>query len=207
MLGLPLPQTPAPLVVLALGAHSDDIEIGCGATILRLLQDRPETQVHWHVFSGQGTRAQEAQRSAGDFLKRGSTKSVSVHGYRDGFFPYTGAEIKETFEQLKAQVQPDVIFTHARHDLHQDHRLLCELTRNTWRNHLILEYEIMKYDADLGAPNVYIPVTRAQAKRKVDLLMKHFGTQRSKQWFDEETFWGLLRLRGLECNSSSKYAE
>jgi len=196
-----------PLKILALGAHSDDVEIGCGATLLRLLAERPGTEVCWVVLSGGGTREKEARASAKDFLKHAGVAQVETLTFRDGFFPYQGVEVKEYFEGLKGRFAPDVIFTHTREDLHQDHRLVCELTRNTWRNHLILEYEIPKYDGDLGRPNCYVPVSGAHAKRKAALLMKHFGTQRSKHWFDEETFLGLMRLRGVEAASATRYAE
>jgi LmbE family N-acetylglucosaminyl deacetylase len=208
MLPLMMAQAPdTPLSVLCLGAHSDDIEIGCGATLLTLLGRHSQLRVHWVVFSGGGARAREASKSARLFLRGAAEQQVLLHEFRDGFFPYCGAEIKEKFEELKQGVQPDLIFTHCRQDRHQDHRLLNELTWNTWRNHLILEYEIPKYDADLGAPNVYVPLTAQVVKRKVENLMKCFGTQRSKQWFDEETFRGLMRLRGVECASSTRYAE
>ena len=206
MLSLQLP-TDKPLKVLALGAHSDDVEIGCGATLLRLLSECPGTEVCWVVLSGGGTREKEARASAKDYLKHAASAKVETLTFRDGFFPYQGVEVKEYFEDLKRRFTPDLIFTHTREDLHQDHRLVCELTRNTWRNHLILEYEIPKYDGDLGRPNLYVPVSPTHAKRKAALLMKHFGTQRSKHWFDEETFLGLMRLRGVEAASATRYAE
>lgn len=207
MLPLSLPNdTTEPLQVLCLGAHSDDIEIGCGGALLSLL-DRHQLSVHWHVFSGGRQRAAEARRSATLFLKKAPAADIQLHEFRDGFFPHHAAEIKEVFEGLKLEVRPDIIFTHCRHDLHQDHRVICELTRNTWRDHLILEYEIMKYDADLAAPNVFVPVPPRHLKKKIDILMKVFGTQRNKQWFDGETFTALMRLRGIECNSPTRYAE
>ena len=192
--------------VLALGSHSDDIEIGCGATLLALTKARPEVEVTWVVLGAEGRRADEARASAELFL-RGASSDVVVHGFRDGFFPYIGGEVKDVFEALKARLDPDLILTHARHDLHQDHRLVCELTWNTWRDHLILEYEIPKYDGDLGTPNVFFPVTEDVAREKVRLVLEAFETQAVKHWFDAELFLGLMRVRGMEGRSPSGYAE
>ncbi|HNB54021.1 MAG TPA: PIG-L family deacetylase [Anaerolineales bacterium] len=199
--------TDRPLKVLCLGAHSDDIEIGCGGTLLALAETYPNLQITWVVFTAQGARKQEALDSANDFLVKVTEKEIILESFRDGFLPYNGAEVKDFFERLKKQVSPDVIFTHYRHDLHQDHRQLCELAWNTWRNHLILEYEIPKYDGDLGVPNFFFPLRADVARQKTDLLLKHFGTQRSKDWFTDDTFLGLMRLRGMECKAKEKYAE
>jgi LmbE family N-acetylglucosaminyl deacetylase len=196
-----------PRRVLALGSHSDDIEIGCGATILALTRAQPELEVTWVVLGAQGIREEEACASASAFLRSAGTSDVVVHGFRDGFFPYVGGEVKDVFEDLKASMEPDIIFTHTRHDLHQDHRLVCELTWNTWRDHLILEYEIPKYDGDLGVPNLFVPASEDVAREKVGLLLELFGTQRAKHWFDEELFIGVMRLRGMEGRSPSGYAE
>ncbi|GAB4578963.1 MAG: PIG-L family deacetylase [Anaerolineales bacterium] len=196
-----------PLTVLCLGAHSDDIEIGCGGTLLTLAQAYPQLRVVWVVFTAQDARKQEALNSANDFLAGLAEKEVVLESFRDGFLPYTGGEVKDFFESLKKRVVPDVIFTHYRQDLHQDHRLVCDLTWNTWRNHLILEYEIPKYDGDLGVPNFFVPLQQATARQKAALLLQHFGTQRSKDWFTEETFLGLMRLRGVECKAPDKFAE
>jgi LmbE family N-acetylglucosaminyl deacetylase len=193
--------------VLLLGAHSDDIEIGCGGTVLRLLAANPNVSVHWIVFSGQAGRAREAEVSAARFLERASARTVEVHQFRDGFFPAEQARIKTYFEELKGKVDPDVIFTHYRDDLHQDHRVVNELTWNTYRRHAILEYEVPKWDGDLGTPNVYAPLSEEHAGAKVKILMECFGTQRGKHWFDAETFHGLMRLRALECNAESRRAE
>jgi len=193
--------------VLLLGAHSDDIEIGCGGTVLRLLETSPGASVHWIVFSAKGSRAQEAEASAARFLEKAGARTVEVHQFPDGFFPSEQARIKTYFEELKAKVDPDVVFTHYRDDLHQDHRVVNELTWNTYRRHTVLEYEVPKWDGDLGTPNVYAPLSEEQARRKVKILMDCFGTQRGKHWFDEETFNGLMRLRALECNADSKRAE
>jgi LmbE family N-acetylglucosaminyl deacetylase len=193
--------------VLCLGAHADDIEIGCGGTILRLLDLFKNCDVTWVVFSASGKRKQEALSSARRFLKGASKSLIITKQFRESFFPYRGAEIKEFFEQLKKRVAPDLIFTHYRHDLHQDHRQICELTWNTFRDHQILEYEIPKYDGDLGQPNVYFPLTEAICKNKVKYLAQSFPSQRSRHWFTSDTFYSLLRLRGIEANAPHKYAE
>ena len=185
--------------VLCLGAHSDDIEIGCGGTVLRLIESSADIEIYWLVFSSNPSRAKEAERSARAFLRGVRKKTVVVKSFRDGFLPYIGAPVKECFEEIKAAFVPDLIFTHFRHDLHQDHRMVCELTWNTFRNHLILEYEIPKYDADLRSPNFFVPLTKALCRKKVSWLMRYFGTQRNKQWFSEDLFLGLLRLRGIEA--------
>jgi LmbE family N-acetylglucosaminyl deacetylase len=190
--------------VLCLGAHSDDIEIGCGGTILRLTQANPLLKVHWVVFSGNTQRAKEARASAESFLYLAKSKSIQLENFRDAFFPQQSEQIKETFEKLKS-ISPDLIMTHRREDAHQDHRVISQLTWNTWRDHLILEYEIPKWDGDLRTPNVYFQLDQRIALRKSNLLMKHFGSQRNKHWFARETFLGLMRLRGIECNA--KYAE
>jgi len=193
--------------ILCLGAHSDDIEIGCGGTVLYLLRAHPHCEVTWVVFSAKGNRKREAVASAKRFLVGARTRMISTNNFRESFFPYKGEEIKALFEQLKARVSPDLIFTHYRHDLHQDHRVICELTWNTFRKHQILEYEIPKYDGDLGQPNVYVPLSQDVCDAKVKYLMDGFSTQRSRQWFSEDTFYSLLRLRGVESNGSDRYAE
>lgn len=195
------------LSVLCLGAHSDDIEIGCGGTILHLLRRYPGCKITWVVFTASGVRKEEAERGVEGFVGKERIDRIELREFRDGFLPFVGAEVKAVFEELKASVQPDLIFTHTRKDAHQDHRLLSELTWNTFRNHLILEYEIPKYDGDLGQPNVFVPLEEDDYKKKTRLLMETFGTQRSKRWFDESTFMGLMRLRGMESNSESGYAE
>lgn len=193
--------------ILCLGAHCDDIEIGCGATMLKLLRDYPGTSVHWVVFSSSPQRAREAKASAAKFLRRAARRRVITYEFRDGFFPYIGGEIKARFEELKDCVAPDLIFTSHRDDLHQDHRVIAELTGNTWREHLILEYEIPKYDGDLGAPNFFVPLPKSLVQRKVNFILGSYKSQRDKHWFDAETFWALMRLRGVECRSPSAYAE
>lgn len=196
----------SPLKILCLGAHSDDIEIGCGATILRLLKQQQVVSIHWVVFSANRKRAEEARRSAEGFLKLAPSRKIVTKQFRDGFFPYQGALIKKQFEQLK-QVSPSLIFTHYRHDLHQDHRLICELTWNTFRDHMVLEYEIPKFDGDIGNPNVFVEIDEQTCSEKIDLLMNRFKSQRAKHWFTEQTFRSLLTLRGMESRSRSKYAE
>jgi len=193
--------------ILCLGAHSDDIEIGCGGTILRLLEAHPSTRVHWVVFSSNAVRRREAQRSAGLFLGGARTKNVVIRSHRDGFFPYRGAKIKDEFERMKRIVNPDLIFTHYRSDLHQDHRLINELTWNTFRNHLILEYEIPKYDGDLGSPNFFVELKESVCRTKLEYLRRAFASQRKRHWFTEEAFSALMRLRGVEARSSTRFAE
>lgn len=193
--------------ILCLGSHCDDIEIGCGGTILRLIDEHPDAGIHWVVFSSDPQRGVEARQCANEFLAKVRTKHVVVKDFRNGFFPYLGAGIKEYFEQLKQDVTPDIIFTHYRHDLHQDHRIISDLTWNTFRNHLILEYEIPKYDGDMGTPNVFVPLPDMLCRRKIDTIMKCFESQRTKSWFTPETFSALLRLRGVESSSPSGYAE
>jgi len=189
-----------------LGSHSDDIEIGCGGTILRLAQEYPNCTFYWVVFSAVGIRRAEARRGAELFVGNTRLHELQLKTFQDGFLPFVGAEVKTVFEELKG-LSPDLIFTHHRRDAHQDHRLLSELTWNTFRNHLILEYEIPKYDGDLGQPSVFVPLEGDMAHAKVKHIMEAFQSQRCKQWFQESTFLSLMRLRGVECNSSSGYAE
>jgi LmbE family N-acetylglucosaminyl deacetylase len=193
--------------VLALGAHADDIEIGCGGTILHLVERGLVAAATWVVFSGIGDRSGEAQASAAAVLEGVEERSIVVHGFRDGFFPYGGAAIKETFERLKRDVDPDLVVTHRGDDAHQDHRLISELTWNTFRNHLILEYEIPKYDGDLGRPNLFVPLEESTYRRKIELLQKHFPSQHGKALFTGDTFLALMRLRGMESQAPSRYAE
>jgi LmbE family N-acetylglucosaminyl deacetylase len=196
------------LSILCLGAHSDDIEIGAGATLLSLADRGVHLDIYWCVLSGGGSeREREARASAADFLSSVASAKVEVMPFKDGFFPEQGEQIKMWFETLKGRVDPDVILTHRCDDGHQDHREVSRLAWNTFRDHCILEYEIPKWDGDLGRPNAYMPVSAAALQRKIDLLMLHFGSQRSKQWFDAETFLGLARLRGMECRAAERYAE
>lgn len=206
MISLNFPEKTGPTVVLCLGCHADDIEIGCGGTILRMELEHPDWIFHWIVFSALGERRIEARDSALQFVETSRLRPTFL-GFRDGFMPYEGAEIKTAFETLKRTVDPDLIFTHSRKDAHQDHRLIADLTWNTFRNHLILEYEIPKYDGDMGQPNVFVPLAVEDCAKKVRLIMDGFPSQRTKTWFQQDTFMALLRLRGMECNAASGYAE
>lgn len=192
--------------ILCLGAHADDIEIGCGGTVLRLINDNPEAEFHWVVFSGDEKRAKEAKQSADVFLRGAESKVIIVHKFKESYFPFFGATIKDLFEKLK-EFSPDLVFTHYGNDAHQDHRLISDLTWNTFRDHFILEYEIPKYDGDLGNPNLYVHLDEAIVQRKMKYICDLFHSQAVKQWFSEDTFKSILRIRGLESNSSSKYAE
>lgn len=197
----------APLRVLCLGAHSDDIEIGAGGTILTLLREHPDARIRWVVLGARAERELEARASAADFLREADGARIEVHGFRDGFFPAHFVELKETFERLKREGEPDIVLTHHRDDHHQDHRTVAELTWNTWRDHLVLGYEIPKYDPDLGNPNLFVPIAPEDAERKIAALMAHFGTQRSKRWFQPGTFEAMLRLRGVQAASPTGFAE
>ncbi len=194
------------LRVLAIGSHADDIEIGCGGTLLDLAETNPKLEVHWVVLSADEERAKEARSSAEAFLERAAETEIVVESFRDAFFPY-GGEVKEFFEELKTRITPDVILTHHGSDLHQDHRLVAELTWNTFRDHLILEYEVPKYDGDLGSPNVFVHLDEETCRRKVELILRSFPSQRQRPWFTEDLFLALMRLRGMESNSPSGFAE
>jgi LmbE family N-acetylglucosaminyl deacetylase len=193
--------------VVCIGAHCDDIEIGCGATLLQLREAWPEAEIHWLVLSSNAQRRAETEVAARRLLGAAALPRVVFGKFRDGFLPYEGASVKEFFEDAKARVSPDVILTHQRSDLHQDHRIACELTWNTWRDQLVLEYEIPKYDGDLGRPNVFVALEREQLETKIAILEEAYASQRAKSWFTPETFRGLARLRGIEANAPSGYAE
>jgi len=195
------------LRILCVGAHSDDIEIGCGGTILRMLSEYGDAEVHWVVLGSSGQRDGEALASAEKFLANARKKNVVIENFKDGFLPYRGEHVKQFFETLKETVSPDVVFTHYRNDLHQDHRLISELTWNTYRDHLILEYEILKYDSDLGSPNLFVHLDEAICEKKIGLIMDGFATQRNKDWFTPDAFSSLLRIRGIESKAPGKYAE
>ena len=194
------------LRILCVGAHCDDIEIGCGGTLLYLKSILPRLRFHWVVFSASGPRGQEAVKAA-ELFTAGCDKEIVLKGYRDGFLPSSAGEVKDFFEEMKSQVNPDLIFTHNRKDAHQDHRLIAELTWNTFRDHLILEYEIPKYDGDLGQPSFFVPLQSEIYERKVLYIMDAFRSQHNKRWFQQDTFLSLMRLRGMECNAPSGYAE
>jgi LmbE family N-acetylglucosaminyl deacetylase len=193
--------------VLCLGAHSDDLEIGCGGTLCRIIEGSRDVVVRWHVFSAAAERRREAERSATRFLEGARDATVHMNDFRESYFPEQWAAIKDVFETIKAEFEPDVVLTHWRDDRHQDHRVLSDLAWNTFRSHAILEYEIPKYDGDLGNPNIYVALDEALCRRKVDAIMDCFQTQRGRHWFTEDVFWGLLRLRGMECGPRARYAE
>jgi LmbE family N-acetylglucosaminyl deacetylase len=193
--------------VLCLGAHSDDIEIGAGGTLLKLIAEVPDLEICWVVFSAPGPRAEEARLSANAFLDHCPHKVIKIGSFRESYFPSEWISIKDWFEEIKAGFDPDIVFTHFRDDRHQDHRILSDLAWNTFRNHLILEYEILKYDGDLGSPNVFVPLSGNLSARKIELLLEHFQTQTSRHWFTRGTFEAMHRIRGVECASATGLAE
>jgi LmbE family N-acetylglucosaminyl deacetylase len=193
--------------ILCLGAHSDDIEIGMGGTLLTLAEQIPDLEICWVVFSAPGSRAEEARRSADDFLGNVARKEVRVGSFRESYFPSEWPAIKDWFEEIKAKFDPEVVFTHYRDDRHQDHRVLSDLAWNTFRNHLILEFEILKYDGDLGHPSIFMPLSEQICIRKIESLLKHFKTQSTKHWFTSDTFEAMHRIRGIECASATGRAE
>jgi LmbE family N-acetylglucosaminyl deacetylase len=193
--------------ILCLGAHCDDIEIGCGGTVLQLLRNRKEVNLSWVVLSSEKGRAEEARNSASHFLRGANNTTIEVKDFPNSFFPYSGERIKVYFESMKAKFQPDLIFTHYRHDLHQDHRVVSELTWNTFRDHMILEYEIPKYDGDLGSPNTFVPLNRDVCAEKIEMILRSFKSQSGKQWFTEDLFLSVMRIRGMECNAQHGLAE
>lgn len=196
-----------PLRLLCLGAHSDDIEIGCGGTVLNWLKTMPAVEVTWVVFAGDEVRVAEARKSATALLRGAKAVRLAFGGFHDGYFPAQYAEIKSFFEDLKRSVQPDIIFTHCLEERHQDHRLLAELTWNTWRDHLVYEYEIPKYEGGLPQPNAYVPLPAPLARRKLAHLDRHFASQRSKDWFRADVFQAQMLLRGIECRAPGGFAE
>lgn len=196
-----------PLRILALGAHCDDVEIGCGGSLLSLIESYNVESVHWVAFSSNEIRKKEAEQSANAFLSDVESTNIVIKNFRNGYFPFVGAEIKDYFEKIKNDIEPDLIFTHYRHDRHQDHRTISDLTWNTFRSHMILEYEIPKYDGDIGNPNFFIHLDKKHKDMKVRNLLKFFPSQNNKQWFTEETFEAIMRLRGIESNALEGYAE
>jgi LmbE family N-acetylglucosaminyl deacetylase len=207
MLALTLAPVRQHLRVLCLGAHSDDIEIGCAGTLLRWLAEYPSVEVTWAVFSAAGARGDEVRASAKALLGAASAYRVVLGDFEDAHLPADFARAKSFVRDLKADAEPDVLLTHRLEDAHQDHRLVAELTWQTWRDHLILEYEIPKYEGDLGHPNLYAPLSAAIAQRKIDHLLEHYASQRPKDWFSAETFSSLMRLRGVECRAGEGWAE
>jgi LmbE family N-acetylglucosaminyl deacetylase len=207
MRGFELARPGEKLSVLCIGAHCDDIEIGAGGTILGWISSGVLVEAHWCVLSASGARRREAKASANAFLRGATAAQIEVAQFKDSFFPHQGEAIKEWMDALRARVDPDVILTHRRNDAHQDHREVSQLTSTAFRDHLILEYEIPKWDGDMGRPNMYMPLAADVLQHKIELLLTHFGSQRSKDWFDPETFRGLARLRGMECRAPERYAE
>jgi LmbE family N-acetylglucosaminyl deacetylase len=207
MLQLDLGNRGTPLRILCLGAHSDDIEIGCGGTVLRIIAEHPASAVHWVVFSATGPRETEARASAESFLAGAGAKTIVTKAFRESYFPAAWSEIKDYFEETRRTFEPDLVLTHHSKDLHQDHRVVGELTWNTFRNHLVLEYEVPKYEGDLGTPNLFVPLSRAHADQKVELLLRHFPSQAARTWFRPDTFHGLMSVRGVECNAPDGRAE
>lgn len=193
--------------ILCLGAHADDLEIGCGGTVRRIIQSSPRVVIRWHVFSALGRRRREARQSAKEFLHGANGAQILVGNCRESYFPEQWAAIKDAFEKMKGQFEPDLVFTHWRDDRHQDHRVLSDLAWNTFRNHTILEYEIPKYDGDLGNPNVYMALDEGICRQKVAAILSHFQSQQGRHWFTEDTLFALLRLRGIECGPRARYAE
>jgi len=205
---LPLvPKREGGLRLLCLGAHADDIEIGCGGTVMRLLQEHPGTEVRAVVFSANPARAEEARASAAALFADAARTTVDVLGFRESYFPWAGAEIKDAFENLKRSFTPDLVLTHGRGDLHQDHGQIARLTWNTWRDHLILEYEIPKYEGELAPPNLFVPLAETVARRKIEHILRFFPSQKTRPWFRASTFEALLRLRGVESNAAEGWAE
>ena len=208
MINLELPNRKgSAFKILCLGAHSDDIEIGCGGSILKLLEEIEDVYIYWIVFSAGTTRAKEALKSARIFLTNARRKKIIVKRFKDGFFPYVGGTIKAFFEELKNKFNPDLIFSHYRHDLHQDHQLINELTWNTFRDHLIFEYEVIKYDGDIGNPNIFFQLDEETCQKKIKYIFESFKSQNKRGWFAEDVFLSTLRIRGLESNAQHKYAE
>ncbi len=207
MLPLSIPGDERPLRFLFLGAHCDDIEIGCGGTLLSLAARYPQAEFHWVTFASDEVREPETRRCAERLLGKDVTRSCSVYTYRESHFPSQVPELKAEIESIKARVQPDVVFTHHREDRHQDHSTLSDLTWNSFRDHLVLEYEIPKFDGDLGQPNFFVPVTREHVELKIRILLEEFASQRDRYWFTDETFLSMLRIRGVEARSATGYAE
>lgn len=202
-----IPDLPEDGTVLCLGAHCDDIEIGCGGAMIEMQKRMPRLNFVWVLFSGEEERERESRAAARMLMGKDANLTLTVHKFRGSYFPHCASEIKDAFEALRKKIKPDLIFTHYLNDRHQDHRVLSELTWNTFRSHAVLEYEIPKYDGDLAHPGVFFALSQEAVDRKVATLMECFASQRSHQWFDPELFRGLMRLRGIECNAPSRYAE
>jgi LmbE family N-acetylglucosaminyl deacetylase len=206
-LNLTHPRHDGAFRVLCLGAHSDDIEIGCGGTILKLIENSMNVEFFWIVLSARSERRKEALRSASLFLQSAGKKKVVAKSFRESYFPFEADKLKDYFEDVKKTYHPDLVFTHYRNDLHQDHRVVCDLTWNTFRDHAILEYEIPKYDGDLGSPNLFVHIDEHIKTQKLQYILDCFKTQKQRHWFRAETFLSLMCLRGIESGRFSNYAE
>jgi LmbE family N-acetylglucosaminyl deacetylase len=207
MLGFDFGKHDRPIRFLFLGAHCDDIEIGCSGTLLRLVDAYPRAEFHWATLASDPVRAQETEKCAHRLLGNDVTRSVQIDSFRESHFPTQMSELKERIEELKVRTLPDVVFTHHREDRHQDHRTLSDLTWNSFRDHIVLEYEIPKFDGDLGSPNFFVPIPEPVVQQKIDALLECFPSQRDRYWFTEETFRGMMRIRGIEARSHTGYAE
>jgi LmbE family N-acetylglucosaminyl deacetylase len=201
MIGLSLP--PGHLHIVCLAAHPDDIEIGCGGTLLALTEHRPVT-VDAFLLTGDAHRVTECQSALADFTTN-ATVRVHAAGLPDGRLPAHWGEAKEFLEATQLEQVPDLIFAPHRDDSHQDHAVVAQLAATVWRDSMILRYEIPKWDGDLASASTYVQLSEELANRKVALLNKHFGSQTDRDWWDAETFLGILRLRGVECRA--RYAE
>ena len=191
--------------ILCFGAHSDDIEIGCGGSIIKLISENPDAEVRWFIFSADRNRGREARKSAAEFLDGARVSKVQLFRFHESYFPGQWTLIKDAVEKIRMQYNPDLIFTHFHEDRHQDHRVLSDLAWNAFRDHLILEYEVPKYDGDVGQPNFYVPLAKRTCESKIEIILRNFKTQASKNWFSADVFFGMLRIRGIEC--ASRYAE
>lgn len=206
MIRFSLPADVRSPTVLLLGAHCDDIEIGCGATVRLLAKQRPDARFVWVTLASEDGRGAETRRAAAQLLEGAAEVEVFVENFRGSYLPHEGPALKEYIDALK-RFSPALVFTHFRHDLHQDHRVVNELTWNTFRNHAVLEYEIPKFDGDLGVPNTFVPLTAADIEAKCRMLMECFPSQHARAWFTPDTFQALARLRGIECAAPGGFAE
>jgi LmbE family N-acetylglucosaminyl deacetylase len=208
MLALTLaPPSARQLDILCIGAHCDDIEIGCGGTILSLQRQYPRCKIHWLVLTSVPTRRQEAMTAVRKFIRPSARGEVRIGTLPDGYLPAHFSEVKTQFEDLKRAIHPDLILTHHELDRHQDHSLISQITWQTFRDHMIWEYEIPKYDGDLLTPNMYVPLVSAVAARKVAMIVRTFSSQETKSWFSAENLLAAMRIRGLESRSPSGFAE
>jgi LmbE family N-acetylglucosaminyl deacetylase len=196
-----------PAHVLCVGAHCDDIEIGCGGTLLSLGKSHTDLKITCAIFSGNDDRQREARKSLESLFSAAADLQIVFHDFADGRLPFVGEAVKNAMEDIRGNIDPDLIFTHWEGDRHQDHRFLSEVTWNTFRDHLIMEFEIPKYDGDFGSPGVFCPLDKDTAERKVDHLMRAYRSQASKDWFTPDLFMSVLRIRGMEARADSGFAE